>query len=181
MGLPVDTEEYQTEGVIRWRRSDRGVALLILCHLALGSISLICVARIYPRLPHYLRQREATRGDCHGRSVRRLVRSRPVQLRLFCRLLPFCHDRRLSLAEQLHRARVQPSPERPLGGGLRRGIPVAGTLPTNHAAIADIIPTDFRASVGLHHSDRDRRHRRGILQLQAGLAWRDLQVSRRRT
>ncbi|MCK1303459.1 hypothetical protein IVB33_39345 [Bradyrhizobium sp. 24] len=30
------------------RGNDRGVALLILCHLVLGSISLICVARIYP-------------------------------------------------------------------------------------------------------------------------------------
>ncbi|QAU42687.1 hypothetical protein XH86_13680 [Bradyrhizobium guangdongense] len=31
-----------------WRRSDQSVALLILCHLALASISLICVARLYP-------------------------------------------------------------------------------------------------------------------------------------
>jgi len=48
MGLPVDIEEHRTAGVMRWRRNDRGVALLILCHLALGSISLICVAKIYP-------------------------------------------------------------------------------------------------------------------------------------
>ncbi|SFP69612.1 hypothetical protein SAMN05216330_109152 [Bradyrhizobium sp. Ghvi] len=48
MGLPVYTEEHQVASVTRWRRNDRSVALLIPCHLALGSISLICVARIYP-------------------------------------------------------------------------------------------------------------------------------------
>ena len=55
MGLPVDIEEHRTAGVMRWRRNDRGVALLILCHLALGSISLICVALVFAFATNLLR------------------------------------------------------------------------------------------------------------------------------
>lgn len=48
MRLPVNIKEYEAAGGLRLRGNDRGVALLVLCHLALGCISLICVARVYP-------------------------------------------------------------------------------------------------------------------------------------
>ncbi|MET4221811.1 hypothetical protein ABIB06_005399 [Bradyrhizobium sp. LB8.2] len=43
-----DFTDHTAADGFRLRGNDRGVPLLILCHLALGSISLICVARIYP-------------------------------------------------------------------------------------------------------------------------------------
>jgi len=48
MGLPTDIMDQKAADGLRLRGSDRGVALLILCHLALGCISLICVAQVYP-------------------------------------------------------------------------------------------------------------------------------------
>lgn len=45
---PTDFTDHSAADGFRLRGNDRGIALLILCHLALGSISLICVARIYP-------------------------------------------------------------------------------------------------------------------------------------
>ncbi len=48
MGPPTDIMDHRAADGLRLRGHDRGVALLILCHLALGSISLICVTRIYP-------------------------------------------------------------------------------------------------------------------------------------
>lgn len=48
MRLPVNIKEYEAAGGVRLRGNDRSVALLVLCHLALGCISLICAAKVYP-------------------------------------------------------------------------------------------------------------------------------------
>jgi hypothetical protein len=47
MALPTNFTDRTAADGFRLRGNDRGVALLILCHLALGSISLICIARAY--------------------------------------------------------------------------------------------------------------------------------------
>ncbi|MGY3343475.1 MULTISPECIES: hypothetical protein [unclassified Bradyrhizobium] len=48
MALPTDFTDHRAADGFRLCGNDRSVALLIVCHLALGSLSLICIARVYP-------------------------------------------------------------------------------------------------------------------------------------
>ncbi|WP_249140223.1 hypothetical protein [Bradyrhizobium manausense] len=56
MGLPADITDRAAADGPRLTGSDRGLALLILSHLALGCISLICVALAYPQFHIFFRQ-----------------------------------------------------------------------------------------------------------------------------
>lgn len=56
MGHPADITNREAADGLRLPGSDRGLALLILGHLALGCISLICVALVYPHYHIFFRQ-----------------------------------------------------------------------------------------------------------------------------
>lgn len=56
MGLPVDNTEHEAEGGIRLRNENRVATALILCHLAVGCISLVCVALDYPEYHVFFRK-----------------------------------------------------------------------------------------------------------------------------
>lgn len=56
MGLAADIRDHEAADGPRLHGSDRGVALLILSHVALGCISLVCIAWTYPEYHIFFRK-----------------------------------------------------------------------------------------------------------------------------
>lgn len=57
MGLPADIRDHEAADGPRLHGSNRGVALLILSHVALGCISLVCIAWTYPEYHIFFRKK----------------------------------------------------------------------------------------------------------------------------